>query len=67
MGRVGGGFSSSNTYEKNIETMMRCLLIATLLLSGCSGILETVALSTTANLLSEVVMEEIRGDCGQAD
>ncbi len=46
---------------------MKCLLIATLLLSGCSGILETVALSTTANLLSEVVMEEIRGDCGQAD
>ena len=46
---------------------MKCLLIATLLLSGCSGILETVALSTTANIISEMIMDEVRGDCGQIE
>ena len=66
MDRVDGGFSASNTYEKNIKTM-RCLLIASLLLGGCSGILETVALSTTANIISEFVMDEVRGDCGQIE
>jgi len=66
VGRADCGFGASNTYKICFEKM-KCLLLASLFLSGCSGILETVALSTTANLLSEVVMEEIRGDCGQAD
>ena len=66
MGRVGGGSGVGDAYEKNIETM-RCLLIASLLLGGCSGILETVALSTTANIISEFVMDEVRGDCGQIE
>ena len=46
---------------------MKCLLIATLLLSGCSGVIETVLLSTSANIISEVVMDEVRGDCGQIE
>jgi len=66
VGRAGGGFSVGDAYEKNIETM-RCLLIAALLLSGCSGIVETVLLSTSANIISEVVMDEVRGDCGQVE
>jgi len=66
MDRVDGGFSASNTYEKNIKTM-RCLLIASLLLGGCSGVTETVLLSTSANIISEVVMDEVRGDCGQIE
>ena len=46
---------------------MRYLLLATLLLSGCSGVIETVALSTTANILSELVMDEVKDDCGQVE
>ena len=64
MGRAGGGFSVGGTYEKNIETM-RCLLIASLLLGGCSGVIETVALSTTANIISEMIMDEVKDDCGK--
>ena len=66
MGRVGGGFSVGDAYEICFEKM-KCLLIASLLLGGCSGILETVALSTTANIISEFVMDEVRGDCGQIE
>ena len=66
MGRAGGGFSVGDTYEICFEEM-KCLLIASLLLGGCSGILETVALSTTANIISEFVMDEVRGDCGQIE
>ena len=47
--------------------MMKYLLVASLLLSGCSGVIETVALSTTANIISEVFMDEVRGDCGQVE
>jgi uncharacterized protein YceK len=46
---------------------MKYLLVATLLLSGCSGVIETVALSTTANIISELVMDEVRSDCGQVE
>ena len=46
---------------------MRYLLLATLLLSGCSGVIETLALSTTANILSELVMDEVKDDCGQVE
>ena len=46
---------------------MKYLLIATLLLSGCSGVIETLALSTTANILSELVMDEVKDDCGQVE
>ena len=46
---------------------MRYLLLATLLLSGCSGVIETLALSTTANILSELVMDEVKGDCGKVE
>ena len=66
MGRAGGGFSASSTHKICFEKM-KCLLIASLLLGGCSGILETVALSTTANIISEFVMDEVRGDCGQIE
>ena len=66
MGRAGGGFSVGDAYEKNIETR-KYLLVATLLLSGCSGVIETVALSTTANIISELVMDEVRSDCGQVE
>ena len=44
---------------------MRYLLLATLLLSGCSGVIETVALSTTANIISEMIMDEVKDDCGK--
>ena len=64
MGRAGGGFSVGDAYEKNIETM-RYLLIVTLLLGGCSGVIETVALSTTANIISEMIMDEVKDDCGK--
>jgi len=66
VGRAGGGFSVGDAYEKNIETM-KYLLVATLLLSGCSGIVETVLLSTSANIISELVMDEVRSDCGQVE
>ena len=46
---------------------MRYLLLASLLLGGCSGVIETVALSTTANIISEVVMDEVRGECGKVE
>ncbi len=46
---------------------MKYLLVATLLLSGCSGIVETVLLSTSANIISELVMDEVRSDCGQVE
>jgi uncharacterized protein YceK len=46
---------------------MKYLLIATLLLSGCSGVIETLALSTTANILSELVMDEVKDDCGKVE
>jgi len=47
--------------------MMKYLLVASLLLSGCSGVIETVALSTTANILSELVMDEVKDDCGKVE
>jgi uncharacterized protein YceK len=46
---------------------MRFLLVATLFLSGCSGVIETVALSTTANIISEMIMDEVKDDCGQVE
>ena len=44
---------------------MKYLLIASLLLGGCSGVIETVALSTTANIISEMIMDEVKDDCGK--
>ena len=64
MGRAGGGFSVGGTYEICFEEM-KCLLIASLLLGGCSGVIETVALSTTANIISEMIMDEVKDDCGK--
>ena len=64
MGRVGGGFSASSTHKICFEKM-KCLLIASLLLGGCSGVIETVALSTTANIISEMIMDEVKDDCGK--
>jgi hypothetical protein len=47
---------------------MKILLIATLFLGGCGGgLMETVALSTTANIISELVMDEVRSDCKRVE
>ena len=46
---------------------MKYLLIASLLLGGCSGVIETVALSTTANIISEMIMNEVKDDCGKVE
>jgi hypothetical protein len=47
--------------------MIKFLLTATLFLGGCSGIIETVALGTTANIISELVMDEVRSDCKRVE
>ena len=59
-------------YEQNTQNRnsgrMKILLIATLFLGGCGGgLMETVALSTTANIISELVMDEVRSDCKRVE
>jgi hypothetical protein len=45
---------------------VKIMLIATLLLGGCSGgLVETVAINAGANIASKIVMDEVRGDCGE--
>ncbi len=45
---------------------MKILLLATLFLSGCGGgLMETVAINAGANIASKIVMDEVRGDCGE--
>jgi len=45
---------------------VKIILIATLLLGGCSGgLVETVAINAGANIASKIVMDEVRGDCGE--
>ena len=64
MGRAGGGFSVGGTHKICFEEM-KYLLIASLFLGGCSGVIETLALSTTANIISEMIMDEVKDDCGK--
>jgi len=46
---------------------VKIILIATLLLGGCGGggLMETVAINAGANIASKIVMDEVRGDCGE--
>ena len=45
---------------------MKILLLATFLLGGCGGgLMETVAINAGANIASKIVMDEVRGDCGE--
>ncbi len=45
---------------------MKYLLLITVFLSGCGGgLVETVAINTGANIASKIVMDEVRGDCGE--
>ena len=45
---------------------MKYLLLITVFLSGCGGgLVETVAINAGANIASKLVMDEVRGDCGE--
>jgi len=45
---------------------MKIILIATLFLGGCGGgLVETVAINAGANIASKIVIDEVRGDCGE--
>ena len=45
---------------------MKILLLVTLLLGGCGGgLMETVAINAGTNLASKLVIDKVRGDCGE--
>ncbi len=47
---------------------MKYLLLITVFLSGCGGgLVETVAINAGTNLASKLVIEEVRGDCGEIE
>jgi|TARA_R100001480_G_scaffold2652_1_gene7377 hypothetical protein len=45
---------------------VKYLLLITVFLGGCGGgLVETVAINAGANIASKIVMDEVRGDCGE--
>ena len=45
---------------------MKYLLLITVFLGGCGGgLVETVAINAGTNIASKIVMDEVRGDCGE--
>ncbi len=45
---------------------MKYLLLITVFLGGCGGgLVETMAINAGANIASKIVMDEVRGDCGE--
>ncbi len=55
-------------HEVGMGGRMKILLLATFLLGGCGGgLVETVAINAGTNLASKLVIEEVRGDCGEIE
>jgi len=45
---------------------VKYLLLITVFLGGCGGgLVETMAINAGANIASKIVMDEVRGDCGE--